>query len=568
MRKENSSFKTDFLSEAGTFIENKDYFAYVELDDMACWVAVDGCDNDTEVNSAEMAVQCVLECFTDHPTMSGRKLKDYVLEAHKWLRHESRRVRLKASLIVVVTDYTRIVWAVAGNSRLYHFRGGRLLAKSKDTSLAQTLADRGSLSEAAIDRHEERHNLLQYLGNPEGCQPFVSKKSKLMDGDVLLIVTSGLWENVDAPEMIDALEEAQEPTVLVDLLEDVLLSKQKALVNNYTAAAVYADKVFVEDKKKRSKWIKRIALMMIPIILASGFLIYYKVRTASRMAESVVNMNEYSSNGDDYVEEQNYEQAMKSYSEARNEAKKLKDKVHIALFARDYKKAELIVAGDGFLRDGKYDKALTQYTKAKEETKGDDKYDQKDLEERIASIGEYIRIGEMVQKADLQAESKDYQAALLLYKEANKIALNVSYTGVKDIKAKMEETEAKIAELEKEYKKLQAEKLEKQGDRSLAAMQYESAIESYTESQAMYQEIGVLEPVLKLERSITKIEEKLNPIPTATPASETDTDTDKSNSDQGNVNNNSTATNIVDHKPTATPVASGSTDTAAVESGE
>ncbi|XOS90477.1 hypothetical protein ACLMAB_16225 [Brevibacillus laterosporus] len=76
MRKENSNFQTSFVSEAGTFIENRDYFAFVELDDVACWVIADGIDTDKEVKSAEMAVQSILQSFLDKPTMSRRRLKN------------------------------------------------------------------------------------------------------------------------------------------------------------------------------------------------------------------------------------------------------------------------------------------------------------------------------------------------------------------------------------------------------------------------------------------------------------------------------------------------------------
>ncbi|WP_338555013.1 serine/threonine protein phosphatase [Paenibacillus sp. KS-LC4] len=514
MRKENSSFKTDFLSEAGTFMENRDYFAYVELDDRACWIVADGCDNDLDVRSAEMVVQCLLENFTHKPTMSKRKLEAYLQEAQDWLRLESRRVRLKASLIMVATDYTRIVWAVAGNARLYHFRGGRLLQQSKDLSLAQAMADRESISAYKVDRHEERHNLLQYVGKPEGLEPFISKKTALNDGDVLLLVTPGIWESVDLPEMLDSLEDTEDPTALVDTLEEVLLSKQQPIIGNYTAAAVYVDKVYKEDKKKWSKWVKRIALVMIPVIIAAGFAIYYKGRTAARIAEGIANMLEYEQTGDTYVEERNYAQALKSYSEARAEAKKLKDKVHIALYGVKYKKVDLIVAGDGFLKDGDYEKALTQYKKAKEETKSDELYDQQELDQKISQIDEYVRIAAMVQEADLLAEGQDYSAAVLLYKQARKAALNVGFAeGEKEIKTKLDEAEAKIAELVKEQKLLKAENLEKRGDRSFAAGNYEAAIDAYTQAQAIYQEIAVLEPVLKLERSIGKAEDKLNPVP-------------------------------------------------------
>lgn len=34
MRKDNSDFSTAFVSEAGSYIDNRDYFAFMETDDM------------------------------------------------------------------------------------------------------------------------------------------------------------------------------------------------------------------------------------------------------------------------------------------------------------------------------------------------------------------------------------------------------------------------------------------------------------------------------------------------------------------------------------------------------
>src|SRR5699024_2470101 len=115
---------------------------------------------------------------------------------HHWLKEESTRVRLKASIMIVVTDYSKIIWAVAGNARLYHFRHGRLQTRSYDQSLAQQMADEEQISFAAIDRHEERHNLLSYLGKPDFFEPYVSKKIVLSDGDVMMLCTPGAWEEV------------------------------------------------------------------------------------------------------------------------------------------------------------------------------------------------------------------------------------------------------------------------------------------------------------------------------------------------------------------------------------
>ncbi|GJM71791.1 hypothetical protein HMSSN036_40070 [Paenibacillus macerans] len=171
-------FKTAFVSEAGSHFDNRDYFAFVELDDMACYVIADGLDLDKEVRSAQMAVEVILESFMEKPSMSRRKIRQDLEAAHEWLKFESRRVRLKASVLVVVTDYTRMVWATCGNARLYQFRGGRVNLRSKDQSLTQLMLDQGRLAEDRNHNHEERGNLLNYMGRPDRFEPYVSDKCR------------------------------------------------------------------------------------------------------------------------------------------------------------------------------------------------------------------------------------------------------------------------------------------------------------------------------------------------------------------------------------------------------
>lgn len=250
MRKENSDFKTSFLSEAGSFMQNKDYFAYAELDDVACWVAVKGLDSDQEINSAELAVKGILEKFMEKPSMSRKRIKKYIKNAQAVLQAQSLRVRLKASIIMVVSDYSKMIYAVAGNSRLYHFRNGIVTYKSNDQSLADELVNDRNRS-LDISHHEERNNLLNYLGKPSNFQPYISKKMKLMDGDVLLLCTAGFWEEVSEIEMADALESIKDPEQYTELLEEVLLSRQRKVVNNYTMAAIFANKVYQETNKKK-----------------------------------------------------------------------------------------------------------------------------------------------------------------------------------------------------------------------------------------------------------------------------------------------------------------------------
>jgi serine/threonine protein phosphatase PrpC len=80
---------------------------------------------------------------------------------------------------MVVTNYSRIVWVSAGNTRLYLFRKGRLGLKSKDQSIAQLAADSGKITHDEIAEHEERFNLTNYLGKPSGLVLIFQKNINL-----------------------------------------------------------------------------------------------------------------------------------------------------------------------------------------------------------------------------------------------------------------------------------------------------------------------------------------------------------------------------------------------------
>lgn len=510
MRKENSNFKTSFISEAGSFIQNKDYFAYTELDDYACWVVAKGIDNDQQVNSAEIVVKGILEKFIEKPSLSKASVRKYLKNAHKMLQQQSVRVRLKASVVVVVTNYTSMIVGAAGNARLYQYRNGRINYQTQDQSLTQHMMNQTNRF-INISEHEERNNLLNYVGKPDKFKPHISNKMKLQDGDILLLCTPGFWEEVNEAEMVDALEGMKDPAQYTELLEEVLLSRQRKVVNNYTIVSIFIDKVYQEAKKNKKKYIKIIAAALICALLTGGAAMFYKVKQAQKIAEKTEEMIEHANAGDLYFEDDNYEGAIKEYSEARNAAKAIKNKVNKTLYGKKLRVAELIFDGDQKVEEGKFEEAVAQYEKAKEEGKLINKFGEEKAQKRIESMDEVIEIMKNIEKGDQKFAQEDYEAALKLYEKARKKALTVSFSGKKDIDAKIEEAQAKVEELLREQKHLEAEGLEKSGDDSYAKQDYQKAIESYTLAQEIYQETGLLAKVLGLERKIMNANDKLNP---------------------------------------------------------
>ena len=221
MRKSNSIFKTAFVSESGAELTNKDYFAYVEFDDYACYVLASGITDFETSEAAKEAVEHLILSFEEHPSMSKGTLARYMKETNERLLNSSHAHRLKASVIMIVTDYEKFRYTLAGNVRLRMYRSGRFFTESTDMSLAADLIKKGE-SETPLDRHEERHNLYTYLGKKDFFKPFVSKTQKLNDADIITIYTQGLWEHVDSQEIDEIFAEATDnPQETVDLLEEI-----------------------------------------------------------------------------------------------------------------------------------------------------------------------------------------------------------------------------------------------------------------------------------------------------------------------------------------------------------
>jgi len=265
MRKENSAIRTKFISEAGTQLINADYFAFVELDNYACYCIADGIDNDKEKESAKLAVSTVIDQFLQKPGMGKGIMKGYLEKVHQTLLRESGTLRLEASVLVVITDYKKVRYANAGNVRLYHWRNGRVINQSKDMSLSQNMAERGDIALDKIEEHEERHNLYCYAGQRGKFKPYVSPKTKMVDGDIISLMTCGVWENTGVAELLDAIEDSKAPDEVCAIMEELILSQRLRNIPNYTFTCIYIDKVYLNpNRSQHQKIIKRV---LIPIII-------------------------------------------------------------------------------------------------------------------------------------------------------------------------------------------------------------------------------------------------------------------------------------------------------------
>lgn len=520
MRKENSEILTHFISESGTYKLNRDFFAFVELDDLCCWVLADGIDSNEKNMSAEMAVSSILDDFTQKPDMSRRCIKKYIKNANKYLKQESDLQGYKASILVVISNYSSILWGSVGNTRLYHFRKNLELLKTKDHSIAQMLLDINKIDEKKLNFHPERNNLVSYLGTHKNLKINFGKRNyNIYDNDTLLMCTSGFWENISNPKINEKLKESSDGIEYLNKLQDAIIDSKNPNLNNYTMVSIFVKKAFKENiKKPIFSWKKVLVAILAIFTLLMGFTVYKeisKVKNKNKMQienlklieKTIFDNKRNEKKAEELVLEGNYEEALKKYDELleRYEVINIKDKVEEMNFKIQNLKTiitskNIEKKGDEFFREKKYPESLENYMNAKSEFLKIKGYNIEDLDAKIVTTHIELNTKEQMELLQIKAFKYEEEAAEMLKiskfaiaKEKMEVAKKI-YTKMQ-MEQNSKEAQHKINEIDEIIKKgiklNEASQLETEGDELATKREYEVAKLRYNRAKTMFFEVDM-----------------------------------------------------------------------------
>lgn len=499
MRKQNSEFKTAFTSEAECDLKNTDYFGFVELDEFACYVIADGIDDQTDAISARLAVAAAVSAFSEAPSMSKRTMRVCLRAANKALLETKSRMKLKASVLIVLTNYTKLRYGQAGNIRFRLYRNGFVKMQSTDQSLTADLVKKERVASDKVALHEERNNLYAYLGQTREFHPFISKKIKLTDADAIALYTRGVWQNIDEGELGDAFgEAATEPQELVNNVEDLLLSRQPKQLGKYTFVTIFINKVFKDPNKKRR--IRRILMIAIPIlvmltILSVTLFVRYKQKQEKR-----TQMETAYTDTIEYIQSDNYIRAQECCKDALELADRLKDSKMQKELGNYQKLIEAVLAAEDYLDHKKYTDAQNAYGEAVNRSKYVDNVGIDYIEDRQELTADYIAVYDLMNLGDTlvlnlqpdKAEEKYMEAKILAgeiyFDEGRQAAIDALEKLYADQK---EEKEAENEEIKEELAKQEtAANYMAKGNEAFAEGDYESAKVYYSSARQAYSDMG------------------------------------------------------------------------------
>ena len=492
MRKINSTFKTAFISEAGAALKNNDYFAYVELDDYACYVIANSITDRIESESAKLAVENAIRHFQENPCMRRRAMQSYLKATNEDFLSANSNEKLKASICIVVTDYEKLRFGIAGNTRFRLYREGIVAFASHDMSLTQDLIDAEKLPENILSKHEERHNLYTYLGQEKDFSPYISQSIKLINGDIVSLYTSGIWENIDEGELDDVFSEAgDEPQPILDEVEDLLLSRQPKNLTNYTIATIFIDKIFTDpNRARRIRRMIRIAIIVFIILLILGIIFYIWY---SNRQDKKHKMNLYTDNTVTAIQDNNYIRAQSEVKKGIDLAENLDDEERINLLNNYSRLIDAVIAADNDYKNEQYTDAYEAYQNALDISRYADNLGESYINKQIMQCENYLSVSDLIALGDKALEENDFDKAEKNYFEAKKMALKAhDLNGNQQAKEALEKLYEQKKQMQDEQDKKDKQKLSEdisdlitQGDNLQQGGDYVGAEAKYMEAKEL-----------------------------------------------------------------------------------
>jgi PPM family protein phosphatase len=244
-------FITAAISSKHDRRNNQDAYNYALLTQKGCWVVADGLGGHQagEVAS-KLAVENIIDSFKRHQEISSEAINKYLVSAQNTIVNQQKKIPalsgMRTTIVLLAADSQSAIWGYAGDTRLYHFRNGRIIYQTTDHSVSQALANAGDIRPEEIRFHADRNRLLRAMGEEDHFRPVImGEKKPLQHGDAFLMCTDGFWELILEDEMEQDLVYSADPTSWLNKMENRILAKALRHTDkqhdNYTAVAVFAN---------------------------------------------------------------------------------------------------------------------------------------------------------------------------------------------------------------------------------------------------------------------------------------------------------------------------------------
>ena len=98
-----------------------------------------------------------------------------------------------STVVAMLLQKDRADWAYVGDSRLYHYRGQKLIQRTRDHSYVEQLFREGKIKEEDMEKHPNKNILVHCLGAANPPLIDFGGVDKLEADDTFILCSDGLW---------------------------------------------------------------------------------------------------------------------------------------------------------------------------------------------------------------------------------------------------------------------------------------------------------------------------------------------------------------------------------------
>ncbi len=235
------------LSEAGGRKINEDACDYWSDSSLTCCVLSDGVGGYAGGDVASrMVIEHACELFARQPDCSSKVIELLFRKVDEALTREQQHnmtlAKMRATGVILIIDSVncKAAWGHIGDSRLYCFRSGSVVLRTRDHSIAQNMIDTGYLKPSEFRSSPVRNQLYAALGNSNLAElDLLQEPISVQCGDTFLMCSDGLWQYVDDHEMVSMIDSVSSATEWLTNLEKLVLTRGDSTQDNYSAIAVW-----------------------------------------------------------------------------------------------------------------------------------------------------------------------------------------------------------------------------------------------------------------------------------------------------------------------------------------
>jgi len=236
------------VSALGDRQDNQDRAAVVVAEDAALMLVFDGMGGHSDgALAAEVGLKVVQDMFTSSsmPIFDPQGfLYTAMARAHDEVVLLGADIaidfRPRATCAVCLIQEKGSYWGHIGDSRIYQMRDGKLISRSRDHSHVEVLIQEGAITEEEALDHPMRNFVECCIGGDAPVPDMsITRMKPLLQGDVLLACSDGLWSGISDVEM--SAMATREGTSLADNLKAlslVALSANAPYSDNTTGTAL------------------------------------------------------------------------------------------------------------------------------------------------------------------------------------------------------------------------------------------------------------------------------------------------------------------------------------------